>query len=260
MFSLMAASAFGQQTISGISKQNMDLSAKPGKDFYEYSAGGWMKAHPLTPEYTRFGQFDQLHENNQAQVRELIEDLAKHPQAKGTLGQKIGSLYNLAMDSVRRNREGIAPLRPVLAKVRDIKSKKDYQLVVAQLDRKGAAAMMFDFGISADIRNAAMNLVNISQGGISLGERDYYLNDDSTTVKVRNAYKAYIKKLFTMVGDDQSTAEKKMQAVMAIETQIAKASYSATQLRDVEGNYHKMSYAQLLKDFPGIDWKLRERP
>ena len=255
MFSLMAASAFGQQTISGISKQNMDLSAKPGKDFYEYSAGGWMKAHPLTPEYTRFGQFDQLHENNQAQVRELIEDLAKHPQAKGTLGQKIGSLYNLAMDSVRRNREGIAPLRPVLAKVRDIKSKKDYQLVVAQLDRKGAAAMMFDFGISADIRNAAMNLVNISQGGISLGERDYYLNDDSTTVKVRNAYKAYIKKLFTMVGDDQSTAEKKMQAVMAIETQIAKASYSATQLRDVEGNYHKMSYAQLLKDFPGIDWE-----
>ena len=214
-----------------------------------------MKAHPLTPEYTRFGQFDQLHENNQAQVRELIEDLAKHPQAKGTLGQKIGSLYNLAMDSVRRNREGIAPLRPVLAKVRDIKSKKDYQLVVAQLDRKGAAAMMFDFGISADIRNAAMNLVNISQGGISLGERDYYLNDDSTTVKVRNAYKAYIKKLFTMVGDDQSTAERKMQAVMTIETQIAKASYSATQLRDVEGNYHKMSYAQLLKDFPGIDWE-----
>ena len=109
MFSFMAVSAFGQQTISGISKQNMDLSAKPGTDFYEYSAGGWMKAHPLTPEYTRFGQFDQLHENNQAQVRELIEDLAKHQHAKGSLGQKIGSLYNLAMDSVRRNREGVAP-------------------------------------------------------------------------------------------------------------------------------------------------------
>ena len=255
MFSFMAVSAFGQQTISGISKQNMDLSAKPGTDFYEYSAGGWMKAHPLTPEYTRFGQFDQLHENNQAQVRELIEDLAKHQHAKGSLGQKIGSLYNLAMDSVRRNREGVTPIRPVLAKVHGIQNKKEYQAVVAALVRKGAPSMMFDFGIGADIRNAAMNLFNISQGGLSLGERDYYLNDDSATVKLRNAYKAYVKQLFTMVGDNAGTAEKKMQAVMAIETQIAKASYSATKLRDIEANYHKMSYAQLLKDFPGIDWE-----
>ena len=158
------------------------------------------------------------------------------------------------MDSVRLNREGAAPLKPVLAKVEAIKNKKEYQLVMAQLDYQGVGAMMFGISVGADQRNASQNIVGISQGGIGLGERDYYLNDDEQTVKVRNAYKEYIKTLFQLVGDDEQTAQKKTDVLLAIETRIAKASYDNVKLRDVNANYHKIGYAQLISDYPGIDW------
>lgn len=113
---------------------------------------------------------------------------------------------------------------------------------------------MFGIGVGADQRNAAMNIVGIGQGGLGLGERDYYLNDDEQTKNVREAYKVYLKKLFTLVGYDEAAAEKKMQAVMAIETRIARVSYDMVKLRDVDANYHKMTYAKLVEEFPGIDW------
>jgi putative endopeptidase len=114
--------------------------------------------------------------------------------------------------------------------------------------------MMFGIGVDADQRNAAMNLVSVGQGGLGLGDRDYYFNTDAQTQKIREAYKVYMKKLFIMVGDDEATAEKKMNAVMVIETAIAKDSYGQVKLRDVNANYHKMTYAQFVADFPGIDW------
>ena len=243
-----------QGQTSGIDKKNMDFSVKPGTDFFEYSGGGWMKAHPLTPEYSSYGVTQELAETNRKQIRALIESFASKPQQKGSLEQKIGSLYSLAMDSVRLNREGWKPLKPVLEKVKSIRNLKEYEIVVAQLGKQGISASMFDLGVDADIHNACMNLVSVSQGGLSMGERDYYLKDDTATVKVRNAFKKYVKSLFQMVGNDEATAEKKMQTVLGLETRIAKASYSAEKLRDVEGNYHKMSYSQLVNDYPGIDW------
>ena len=113
---------------------------------------------------------------------------------------------------------------------------------------------MYGIGVGADMRNASMNIVSVGQGGLGLGTRDYYLNDDEQTVRVREAYKTFMKNLFQMVGNDSVTAQKKMEAVMAIETRIAKASYSRVELRDISKNYHKMSYNQLVTDFPGIDW------
>ena len=104
-----AIQAFGQGQISGIDKKNLNLSIKPGNDFYEYSVGGWTKAHPLTPEYSSYGVTEELAERNRQQIRTLIEGFAAHAQKKGTLEQKIGSLYNLAMDSIRRNKKDGAP-------------------------------------------------------------------------------------------------------------------------------------------------------
>lgn len=252
---LATTSAFAQQTLgSGIDKANMDLTVKPGNDFYRYAAGGWMKSHPLDAEHPMNGAFVDLEEQNQKRIQELINEFATKPQQKGSLGQKIGSIYNLMMDSVRLNREGAAPLKPYLAKVAAIKNIHEYQYVTSSLDFEGIGTLMFDMGVGADQRNASMNIVGISQGGLGLGERDYYLNDDEQTVKVRNAYKELLTTLFKLVGNDEATATKKMEAVMAIETRLAKASYGAVKLRDINANYHKMSYMQLVNDYPGIDW------
>ena len=253
--SLAATSAFAQQTLgSGIDKANMDLSVKPGNDFYRYAAGGWLKSHPLDAEHPMNGAFVDLEEQNQKRIQELINEFASKPQKKGSLGQKIGSIYNLMMDSVRLNREGAAPLKPYLDKVAAIKNIHEYQYITSQLDFEGIGAPLFSIGVGADQRNAAMNIVGISQGGLGLGERDYYLKDDEQTVKVREAYKELLTTLFKLVGNDEATAKKKTEAVMAIETRLAKASYGAVKLRDINANYHKMSYMQLVNDFPGIDW------
>ncbi|MCI6840343.1 MAG: M13 family metallopeptidase [Prevotella sp.] len=253
--SLVATSAFAQQNLkSGIDKANFDLSVKPGNDFYHYAAGGWLKSHPLDAEHPMNGAFVDLDELNQKRIRSLIEEYANTPQQKGTLGQKIGSIYRMMMDSVKLNKDGYAPLKPYLDRVAAIKDIHQFQLVSAQLDKVGIGVSMFDVGVGADQRNASMNIVGISQGGIGLPERDYYLKDDDQTVKVREAYKAYLKSLLMMVGNDEATATKKMEAVMAIETRIAKASYDRVKLRDIDANYHKMPYSQLVSEFPGIDW------
>lgn len=252
---LAASSAWAQQDnlSSGIDKANMDLTAKPGTDFYQYATGGWTAAHPLTPEYSRYAQFDALAENNRKQLRELIEEMAAKQHKQGTLEQKIGSLYRLAMDSVRRNKEDYAPIKALLDEVQALNSRKAVQYEMAKLQSMGIPNF-FSFGCDADLKDAKWNLMQVYQGGISMGERDYYLENDEPTQKIREAYRQYVKKLFTMTGMNAEEAAQAMEAVLKIETRIATASYSATKQRDVEGNYHKMSYQKLLTDFPGIDW------
>lgn len=251
---LACTGAFAQTPTSGIDRNNLDTSVRPGDDFYHYAAGGWLKSHPLDAEHPENGAFIDLEELNQKRIQELILLYASQPQKQGTLGQKIGSLYNLMMDSVRLNREGWAPLKPTLARIAAIKNTREYQIVTAALDRNGEGTMMFGIGVDADQRNAAWNLVNIGQGGLGLGTRDYYVSDDPDKKKVLEAYKTYLTHLFQLVGNDEAKAKSKMQKVLDIETEIAKASYDEVKLRDVDGNYHKMSYTELVDQFPGIDW------
>lgn len=251
---LCMSGASAQTTTHGLDKSNMDLSVKPGTDFYEFSGGGWMKAHPLTAEFSRYGQFTLLDEENNERIRTLIEELGAKQQPQGSLEQKIGSLYRLSMDSARCNREGFEPIKSRLERVRNIQNLREYQMVGAQLEREGIGALMFGMGVEADLKNASQNLVQIGQGGLSMSDRDYYLNDDEATVKIREAYKKYVQRLFELVGYNANEAASKRDAVLDLETQIARENYSRTKLRDVEGNYHKMTYAQLLADYPGIDW------
>lgn len=255
-FALVMGNAFAQQgdvLSSGLDKANMDLTAKPGTDFYQYATGGWQKAHPLTAEYSRYAQFDALAENNRKQLNELIEQMAQCKHKQGSLEQKIGTYYRLAMDSVRRNKEDYAPIQSLLNEVQAINSRKGLQYEMARLQSLGISNF-FHFGCDADLKDAKWNLMQINQGGISMGERDYYLEEDEPTQKIREAYRTYVSNLFKMTGFNEADAQRAMEAVLTIETRIAKASYSATQQRDVEGNYHKMSYQALLTDFPGIDW------
>ena len=239
---------------SGIRLENLDTTIVAGDDFYQYACGGWMKNHPLTGEYSRFGTFDKLGEDNREQLRTLITGIAESENAQGTVAQKIGDLYNMAMDSTARNERGIEPIRPTLNRIAALKEGTEVVPLVAELSRKGMGSFFHVF-IDADIMDSKQNLVQIYQGGISLGEKEYYLDTDEATTHIREAYKKHIVNMFKLAGLDEATATEKMEAVMKIETAIAEKSYSAVEQRDPAANYHKMTIDELQNEFRGIDWK-----
>lgn len=238
---------------AGIQLANMDTTALPGTSFYQYACGGWMKNNPLTDEYSRYGSFDQLAENNQKQLRGLIEELAGKQNEAGTVARKIGDLYNMAMDSAKLNADGIAPIQAELQYIADNAKKENMSKLMAELRRKGLG-VYFQIYVGADIMNSSMNLVQTYQGGTSLGEREYYLDNDEQTKNIREKYKEHIVKMFELAGFPEAEAQKKMKAVMDIETRLAKASYSAVEQRNPAGNYHKMTLEEVKKEFPGINW------
>ena len=238
---------------SGIRPENLDTTAIAGDDFYQYACGGWMKNNPLTGEYSRFGTFDKLAEDNREQLRTLIADIAAQENTAGTVAQKIGDLYNMAMDSVARNERGMEPIRPVMERIAALKSNKEVMPLVAELSRKGMGSF-FHVYIDADIMDSKQNLVQIYQGGIALGEKEYYFDTDEATTNIREAYKKHIVNMFRLAGLDEKAAEMKMKAVMKLETAIAEKSYSAVEQRNPAANYHKMTVAEMQNEFKGIDW------
>ena len=242
---------------SGIDLANLDSTYLPGTDFYMFATGGWQKAHPLTDEYSRYGSFDVLQENNNKQLRELIEGVAAQQNEKGSVAQKIADLYNSAMDSVALNEHGLDEMAAFLAcdgYQTSAQITQDWlKQVWPKMLRQGVDGLM-GFYIGADEKDSKNNILSIVQGGLTLGQKDYYLDQDPETAKIREAYVAYIRQLASHVGFGETDAARISDDVMRIETRLAQASKSMTELRDPEANYHKMSYDQLKKDFAGIDW------
>ena len=242
---------------SGIDLANLDSTYLPGTDFYMFATGGWQKAHPLTDEYSRYGSFDVLQENNNKQLRELIEGVAAQQNEKGSVAQKIADLYNSAMDSVALNEHGLDEMAAFLAcdgYQTSAQITQDWlKQVWPKMLRQGVDGLM-GFYIGADEKDSKNNILSIVQGGLTLGQKDYYLDQDPETAKIRKAYVAYIRQLVSHVGFGETDAARISDDVMRIETRLAQASKSMTELRDPEANYHKMSYDQLKKDFAGIDW------
>lgn len=242
---------------SGIDLANLDSTYLPGTDFYMFATGGWQKAHPLTDEYSRYGSFDVLQENNNKQLRELIEGVAAQQNEKGSVAEKIADLYNSAMDSVALNEHGLDEMAAFLAcdgYQTSAQITQDWlKQVWPKMLRQGVDGLM-GFYIGADEKDSKNNILSIVQGGLTLGQKDYYLDQDPETAKIREAYVAYIRQLVSHVGFGETDAARISDDVMRIETRLAKASKSMTELRDPEANYHKMSYDQLKKDFAGIDW------
>ena len=253
----MLTSCAGQKeakSTSGIDLANMDTTVSAGTDFFRYACGGWNDAHPLTAEYSRYGTFDELFENSQTQLRELIEGLAaqKNNQA-GSAAQKIGDLYNMAMDSVTLNKQGAEPVKAMLDKIAGLKDKNEIVPMMTEMAHIGIGTYFHSY-VYADPKNSSVNILQMGQGGINLGEKEYYLDTDSITQNIREQYKLYIGKLFQLAGFSEADAQQKVADVMEIETAIAKVSCSATELRDPEANYHKMSFDELKKTIAGIDW------
>ncbi|MBO4672916.1 MAG: M13 family metallopeptidase [Bacteroidaceae bacterium] len=256
MMMAMAASmtACNQQT-TGIKLENMDTSVKPGTDFYQYACGGWIKNNPLKPEYSSYGSFDVVVEENQKRIRELIEELASKPQEKGSLGQKIGDLYALRMDSVRQNKEGVKPVMVDLERVAKVNTTEELIALVNQMNTEGVAfGELWGSYVGADMMESTKNLLEISQGGYSI-ERDYYVKDDEANKKILEAYKRHVAKMFQLVGEKPEAAQQKMENVLKVEMRMAKAGRDNVALRDPASNYNKMSFAEFLKDYEGFDWK-----
>ncbi len=242
---------------SGIDTSNLDTTYLPGTDFYMYATGGWQKLHPLTDEYSRYGSFDALAENNIKQLQTIIDSVAAlKGAAAGSAEQMISDLYNSAMDSVRLNSEGMQDLAGFLAcdgYGSEGVAAQWLKDVWPRMERQGVSGL-FEIYIGADEKDSKNNIVGIYQGGLTLGQKDYYVENDAATLAIREAYQKYIVDLCKHCGFSEADAQKICKDVMRIETRIAVASKSMTELRNPEANYNKLSYADLKSQFSGVDW------
>ena len=235
----------------GVDRANLNDSVAPQEDFYEYACGGWMKANPLKPEFSRFGTFDQLGENTREQVKSLVTGLDTKNAVAGSAAQQIGDLYAMGMDSVRLNEQGATP---ILKDVETINNTKREDLIDLMATLVGVDAF-FGTGVDADMMNSEMNTMYWSQGGLGLGDRDYYLEDSENTNAIREAYKTYIKTITSLAGYDEAAQQRVVDNVMRIETALAKAAMSREELRDPAASYNPMTLAQIAKDYPNVDLK-----
>lgn len=247
---MMTASASAQLK-SGINLNDLDKSVRPADDFYEYACGGWMKANPLPAAYSRYGSFDRLAEDNNKRINGILKELQENTYPAGTVEQKLSDLYKLAMDSARREKEGLAPVMPLIKRLEAAKKKE--QLFAIQLEMMPyGESELFGSYIGADEMDAMKNILTVRQGGLTLGQKDYYLENDEATVKIREAFKKHIVRMFQLFGFSKSVAEKKMKNVMKVEMALAKASKSRTELRDPIANYNRMTLSDFQAKYPHL--------
>ena len=251
LFASAVAGASAQGLDSGIKPQNLDKTVRAGDDFYQYACGGWMKNNPLPAAYSRFGSFEQLQEDNNKRINSILKELETGTFNAGSTEKKLSDLYKMAMDMKRRNKDGVAPVMPIIRKLEDAKTKEELFGVQKELLTYGSQ-QFFSFYFGADEKNSTQNILNISQGGITLGQKEYYLDDDEATRNIREAYKKHVVKMFQLFGFSKKEAQKKMENLLKVETALAQVSKSRTELRDVEANYNKMTLSDFTAKYPNM--------
>nr|WP_302195640.1 M13 family metallopeptidase [uncultured Prevotella sp.] len=239
------------QNKSGLVMQNLDKTVKPTDDFYQFATGGWQKNHPLPAAYSRFGSLDQLAEDNNKRINDILAELQKKSYKKGTIEQKLSDFYKQALDMESRNKAGISPVKPLLDEMEAAKSKADLEKIQLKYAAQGYG-VSFGGGFGADEKNVTMNIFQLSQGGLTLGQKDYYVNNDEATVAIREAFKKYIADMFKLYGFSAEQAEEKAQAVFQHETMLALISKSATELRNPQANYNKMTLKEFQGSYPNL--------
>lgn len=238
----------------GIDKENLDTAVRPADDFYLYANGGWMKKHPLTPEHSRFGTFDQLYENAKVQLQDLITNLSSHPDSKikGTNAQKVCDIFSLGMDAERLNKEGAAPLKPFIEKIENTDISDLAKLIA--WSHNGLGATFFSTGVGSDPKDSDRNIMHIGEIGLGLGDRDYYLEKNETNEKILQAYEKYIKRIMELIGYDEVAQQRVWDNLIYLETEFAKHKMSREERRDPQKRYNMKSYQEIKDLYPNIDW------
>ncbi len=252
---IMTTAANAQKQTSGVSMSNLDKTAKPTEDFYQYACGGWMKNNPLDAEHSRYGSFDKLADDNQKQLKEIILETAKAKNTPGCVADKIAMLYNIGMDSVRLQQQGAQPIRPYLQDIARLATRDDIRNHLSVLHRKGIDPFFGLFG-EADYENAKMNLAWLYQTGIGMGDRDYYLKNDATNKEIRDEYIKLMVKEFELSGYDKMvniSAKELADMVLSLETRLAKAMYDNVTNRDPFKTFNKMVVDTAAAKAPGIN-------
>ena len=236
---------------TGLNGADFDKSVRPADDFYQFACGGWMQAHPLPAAYSRYGSFDKLGEDNVKRINGILNELKTKEYAEGTTERKLSDLYKLATDENRRNADGVAPIMPMLNRIQAAKDVKS--LVALQMEMSTYTSNEF-YGIyiGADRKNSKQNILNVMQSGLILRQKEYYLDNDSATADIREAYKKHIVNMFKFFGFSEKASQKKMQNILRLETELAKVSKSNTELRDPEANYHKMTLKEFNARYPHL--------
>ncbi|MEJ8756940.1 M13 family metallopeptidase [Pontibacter sp. H259] len=234
----------------------MDLKVKPGDDFYTYANGVWLSKNPVPAKETRWGSFNELRDFNIKAVRTILTESAAKTNAKaGTIEKRVGDFYAAGMDSAAIDKLGYTPIKADLARIAALKDVNAVLNEVAYLRTTGAASPMFGFYIGQDRKNVENMVPQLSQGGTTLPDRDYYLKNDARTTKIQDAYKTYITTLFTLTGVDKATAQKSAETIFNLEKKMAEAQMARVEMRDPYKTYNKFAVADFSKTTPNMDWK-----
>ena len=241
------------QTTKYIDKANMDLSVKPGDNFYQYANGTWIKNNPVPASKTRWGSFDELRQESSNRLQTLLNDAMKasNPDRKTKI---IGDFYKSGMDSATIEAKGYQPIKADLDRINNLASVSDVIHEIVTLRVNGLGSPLFSMNIGPDRKNVMAYIPSIGQGGTSLPDRDYYLKDDSRSTKIRDAYKVQLQKMFGLVGEDAGTASADAAAVLKIETTLAAAQMSRIEMRDPNKTYHKFSVKDLSATTSNLNW------
>lgn len=230
---------------------NFDLAVAPQSDFYQYATGGWQARNPLKPEYARYGAFDMIGENNQIRINDLFQEMSKQTAERGTVEQKISDLYKMGLDSVRLNHEGAAPIKAGVEELLALNERGQLTAAIAEL-HASTANPFFAIGVQADLMNSDMNVLYAGQSGLTMGNRDYYL--DAENENIRTAYKDYLTKIFTLSGMPEAEVPQAVEDVLKVETALAENFWSNVELRNMQTQYNPMSKADFEKTYDAVDW------
>ena len=247
----MASCQNNQPKTPAIDLSNFDLSVAPNADFYQYATGGWQKNNPLKPEFSRYGSFDVLRENNEKRINALFQEMTKLEAAPGSVEQKISDLYKMGLDSVRLNAEGAAPLAADLQLVEGLVDRSQLPEVLAKI-HMALANPFFGIGVMADLMDSNVNTLYVGQSGISMGDRDYYV--DPENARIKEAYKNYLVRIFTLAGYDEAAAAQAAADALEVEDSLAEVFFSNVEQRDIPAQYNPMTRAEFAKAYDAIDW------